>query len=892
MGAQGRRDPAQPAADGSASSRLTVAVRVRPLAPNERARGRVADALDNKMITLQENDGDKKDVLRQKRRHEKQFVYDMAFGEHSTQKELYERTTRGLVDDVLQGFNATVFAYGPTGAGKTYTMVGTPEQPGIMVRALNDLFKAMEARREEIDFKMTLSYLEIYNENIRDLLKPSSHTLELREDAKKGTIDVAGLSEVTTLNTKEVMRLLTKGNKERTMESTAANKTSSRSHALLQVNVRQQSRVRDITETVKIGRLYMIDLAGSERAKRTKNQGKRLQEGAHINRSLLALGNCINALAVKGSKYVNYRDSKLTRLLKDALSGNCRTVMIAHISPAMAQRDETFNTLVYADRAKNITNKVKRNVLDVTHQVSQYQNIIADLKNEIGRLKNKITVQEEEPEPDPTSQPRSKEQEEELRLLRKQLVNLFREQMELRHQMIEIDNVLLWLAMEFEKQTALINEYEQERALQSKRTGRAGSDGAGEADSADGAWDDLRYIQEEEQRYQEMRKNAEIDMIDLRTKASKMEEALPEKTSTDEQKELLELLLKTHELEIENMEMRSNQLIKDHELRRRDLMILRYDRQRTLCDEIISRQRQLIEDMDAGRGSNNMQMPAELQDMYDLYTQEVHGANGQRNSRFLNELNEILRTPSMLSLRPGDVPPLHSSHQALDERGRLPPISGDKEEKLFQQLPRRNSLELEKRRRPESPLSLRSASGSVPSSASPLQLPPIQGSMAYSELSSGYDRREMKENLRGLQSVIGRRRRRGRHLSGSAEVLTSADGSSADSREGWLRRSSSYDDLGSLSDLGPRRSSSFRSRRRSQRLTYAIRGRDSIMESDDEYDDVRLPSLGTRPPGRRPSLHNGLATLPSIGDRRTARRSSVRPSSEGGASVISFSLMR
>ncbi|XP_043243868.1 kinesin-like protein KIF19 isoform X2 [Amphibalanus amphitrite] len=725
MVAQARRDPAGGKGGDSTSSQLTVAVRIRPLMNNEKARGRVAEALDDKMVTLMDNDGDKNDVLRQKRRQEKQFVYDIAFGEDSSQKVVYERTTRDLVQDVLKGYNATVFAYGPTGAGKTFTMVGTAEQPGIMVRALNDLFKVMEENKEEQDFKMTLSYLEIYNENIRDLLKPSTGTLDLREDAKRGTIDVAGLSEVTTQSTKEVMRLLTKGNKERTMESTAANKTSSRSHALLMVNVRQQSRVRDIHETVKTGRLYMIDLAGSERAKRTKNQGKRLQEGAHINRSLLALGNCINALAVKGAKYVNYRDSKLTRLLKDALSGNCRTVMIAHISPAMAQRDETFNTLVYADRAKNITNKVKRNVLDVTHQVSQYQNIIAELKDEIGRLKTKITDKDEQPEtPDPTSQPRSQEQEEELRELRKQLVNLFREQMELRHQVIEIDNVLLWLAMEFEKQTALINEYEQERTIRRRRLENASE----ASDSPDGvfedeeeeeepedivqAWDDLRYIQEEEQRYQDMRKNAEADLIDLREKASKMEEALPDKTSTDEQKELLELLLKTHELEIENMEMRSNQLIKDHELRRRDLMILRYDRQRTLCDEIISRQRQLIEDMDNGRGAGSLQMPAELQEMYDLYTQEVHGANGQRNTRFLNELNEILRTPSMLSLRPGDVPSITPRRQSTFD-GRLPPISSEKEDKLFHPAARRGSLEMEQGRRPESPLSVRSATNSA-----------------------------------------------------------------------------------------------------------------------------------------------------------------------------------
>ena len=192
---------------------------------------------------------------------------------------------------------------------------------------------------------------------------------------------------MATRSAEEVMRLLQRGNKERTQEPTAANKTSSRSHALLMVNVTETSRSK---QNVKNGRLYMIDLAGSERASNTKNAGLRLKEGAHINRSLLALGNCINALAEKKTKYVNYRDSKLTRLLKDTLNGNCHTVMIAHISPADVHREESRNTLVYADRAKNISNKVHKNVLDVSFHVTQYQSIIADLKGEIGRLKDKI----------------------------------------------------------------------------------------------------------------------------------------------------------------------------------------------------------------------------------------------------------------------------------------------------------------------------------------------------------------------------------------------------------------------------------------------------------------------------------------------------------------------
>merc|ERR1719367_257893 len=214
------------------------------------------------------------------------------------------------------------------------------------------------------------------------------------------------------------MRLLQRGNKERTQEPTAANKTSSRSHALLMVNVTESSSGRSVhSRSIKNGRLYMIDLAGSERAANTKNAGIRLKEGAHINRSLLALGNCINALAEKKTKFVNYRDSKLTRLLKDTLNGNCHTVMIAHISPADRHRDESRNTLVYADRAKNISNKVRRNVLDVSFHVGQYQSIISELKGEIGRLKEKI-----ESGSTKSSATATKQQMEELKILRDALV--------------------------------------------------------------------------------------------------------------------------------------------------------------------------------------------------------------------------------------------------------------------------------------------------------------------------------------------------------------------------------------------------------------------------------------------------------------------------------------
>ncbi|NXL05340.1 KIF19 protein, partial [Mesembrinibis cayennensis] len=312
-------------------------------------------------VVLMDPSEDPDDILRANRSREKTFVFDVVFDHRATQEEVYASTTKSLIGGVISGYNATIFAYGPTGAGKTYTMLGTDCEPGIYVRALDDLFKALEATTEEMDYRVSMSYLEIYNEVIRDLLNPSSGFLDLREDPS-GSIQIAGITEVSTTNAQEVMQLLMKGNKQRTQEPTAANKTSSRSHAVLQVTVMHKSQRKAIGEEVRIGKLFMVDLAGSERAAQTQNRGKRMKEGAHINRSLLALGNCINALSEKGgswAQFVNFRDSKLTRLLKDSLGGNSRTVMIAHISPASTSFEESRMTLIYAYRAKNIKTQVK-----------------------------------------------------------------------------------------------------------------------------------------------------------------------------------------------------------------------------------------------------------------------------------------------------------------------------------------------------------------------------------------------------------------------------------------------------------------------------------------------------------------------------------------------------
>ena len=183
------------------------------------------------------------------------------------------------------------------------------------------------------------------------------------------------------------------GNQRRTTEPTSMNVTSSRSHAVLQVRVERRGNPSSGT---LIGKLSMIDLAGSERASQTNNSGVRLLEGANINRSLLALGNCINALA-SGSQFVPYRDSKLTRLLKDSLGGNCRTVMIANISPSHLSYEDTLNTLKYANRAKNIRVRAKQNVVRPDEHVSQFEQAIADLRNEVSILKSKLAQRREAP---------------------------------------------------------------------------------------------------------------------------------------------------------------------------------------------------------------------------------------------------------------------------------------------------------------------------------------------------------------------------------------------------------------------------------------------------------------------------------------------------------------
>jgi kinesin family member 18/19 len=258
-----------------------------------------------------------------------------------------------------------------------------------------DLFQRIEDRKDEYTAEVVVTFLEIYNEEIRDLLAdPGAPTprggLQIREDK---SVKVVGLNEHRPRTAEEVKDIVLMGNSRRTQSPTHANETSSRSHAVLQVHVAQSPRTASLTEERFMGTLSIIDLAGSERAAATTNMGQRMVEGANINKSLLALGNCINALCESGgaSRHVPYRNSKLTRLLKFSLGGNCKTVMIVCVAPTSLHFDDTHNTLIYAERATKIkTRVVTRNVVNVDRHVGQYVEAINRLNTEVAELKARL----------------------------------------------------------------------------------------------------------------------------------------------------------------------------------------------------------------------------------------------------------------------------------------------------------------------------------------------------------------------------------------------------------------------------------------------------------------------------------------------------------------------
>ncbi|KAI8854770.1 CENPE type kinesin-like protein [Chytridium lagenaria] len=315
------------------------------------------------------------------------FGFDAVFDESSTNGVIYEGAARPLIRSCMDGVNGTIFAYGQTSSGKTHTMQGTKEEPGITILAINDLFRHI-LNCPDREFLLRVSYLEIYNEVIGDLLQPGNENLKIHEDSVKGVF-VGGLTEKIVVSPDDVFRLIKKGEEIRKVGDTAANERSSRSHTVIRVII--ESRKRKGTDSsdllsVRVASLNLVDLAGSERVRYTQAEGIRLKEGSHINKSLLALSNVIGKLSESGDKYVPYRDSKITRILQPSLGGNARTLIVCTITPSNRFWEESQTTLKFASRAKAIRNKPQVN------EIVSDETLLKRYKKEIETLKSQLQL--------------------------------------------------------------------------------------------------------------------------------------------------------------------------------------------------------------------------------------------------------------------------------------------------------------------------------------------------------------------------------------------------------------------------------------------------------------------------------------------------------------------
>lgn len=313
----------------------------------------------------------------------KTFTFDAIYNWNSTQSELYDETFRDLVNSVLNGFNGTIFAYGQTGTGKTFTMEGIHNDKtlrGVIPNSFEHIFQHIAMSTQQ-QYLVRASYLEIYQEEIRDLLnKDCQIRLELKERPDIG-VYVKDLSSFVVKSVQEIQHVMSVGHANRSVGRTNMNEHSSRSHAIFIITIECSEVGPDGENHIRVGRLNLVDLAGSERQSKTGTLGERFKEATKINLSLSALGNVISALVDGKSSHIPYRDSKLTRLLQDSLGGNSKTIMVANIGPASYNFEETIGTLRYANRAKNIKNKPRINEDPKDALVREFQEEIARLKS-------------------------------------------------------------------------------------------------------------------------------------------------------------------------------------------------------------------------------------------------------------------------------------------------------------------------------------------------------------------------------------------------------------------------------------------------------------------------------------------------------------------------------
>ncbi|KAM9829608.1 kinesin-like protein KIF1B isoform 14-T15 [Syngnathus typhle] len=376
---------------------VKVAVRVRPFNSRETSK-------DSKCIIQMQ--GNTTTILNPKTPKEpaKTFSFDYSYWSHTTpedpcfaaQNQVYNDIGKEMLQHAFEGYNVCIFAYGQTGAGKSYTMMGKQEegQEGIIPMLCEDLFEKIneDNNKEELSYSVEVSYMEIYCERVRDLLNPKNKgNLRVREHPLLGPY-VEDLSKLAVTSYTDIADLMDAGNKARTVAATNMNETSSRSHAVFTIVFTQRKHDSETDlSTEKVSKISLVDLAGSERADSTGAKGTRLKEGANINKSLTTLGKVISALAEvskkkKKSDFIPYRDSVLTWLLRENLGGNSRTAMVAALSPADINYDETLSTLRYADRAKNIK-------CNAVINEDPNNKLVRDLKDEVARLKELLRAQ-------------------------------------------------------------------------------------------------------------------------------------------------------------------------------------------------------------------------------------------------------------------------------------------------------------------------------------------------------------------------------------------------------------------------------------------------------------------------------------------------------------------
>ncbi|PON56310.1 Kinesin-like protein [Trema orientale] len=358
---------------------VTVTVRFRPLSPREIRQGEeIAWYADGESIVRNEHNPSIA------------YAYDRVFGPTTTTRHVYDVAAQHVISGAMEGINGTIFAYGVTSSGKTHTMHGDQRSPGIIPLAVKDAFSIIQETPNR-EFLLRVSYLEIYNEVVNDLLNPAGQNLRIREDAQ-GTF-VEGIKEEVVLSPAHALSLIAAGEEHRHVGSTNFNLLSSRSHTIFTLTIESSSCGENSEgEAVNLSQLNLIDLAGSESSK-AETTGVRRKEGSYINKSLLTLGTVISKLTDGRATHIPYRDSKLTRLLQSSLSGHGRVSLICTVTPSSSNSEETHNTLKFAHRAKHIEIQAAQNkIIDEKSLIKKYQNEIRSLKEELEQLRRGIVT--------------------------------------------------------------------------------------------------------------------------------------------------------------------------------------------------------------------------------------------------------------------------------------------------------------------------------------------------------------------------------------------------------------------------------------------------------------------------------------------------------------------